>query len=115
MSDSAAPQICAVPPSNCMFAKAFIPGLILGLVVGGLGGAFIGGLEKVPEMPKSIPPAPSTNPAAGLRDGHDGRDGREVKPAEVTPPKPGDVVDPKKPATTPAATTPPATTPGAPK
>lgn len=97
MSDAAAPQ-SNTGPADKTFVKAFIPGLILGLVVGGLGGAFLIPFlsDGTPNMPKSVPAAPSSNPAA--------RD-RDSRPAE---PKPGDKVEPKAPAATPPATTPPA-------
>ena len=100
MSDAAAPQKNTAPASDKTFVKAFIPGLILGLVVGGLGGAFLIPFlsDDVPTMPKSVPPAPGTNPAA--------RD-RDARPADPVVPKPGDKVEPKLPATTPA-TIPPA-------
>ncbi len=100
MSDAAAPQKNSGPATDKSFVKAFIPGLILGLVVGGLGGAFLIPFlsDDVPNMPKSIPAAPST------------RD-RDARPVETVVPKLGDKVEPKAPATSPATPTTPAPAP----
>ncbi len=99
--ESTAPR----PTSGDSFAKAFLPGLILGLVIGGAAGAFL------PDLLSSRPTLPTAPAPTGPRPPRDQAPKEEQTPETGDPDKQGPPADEEKsgkvdPSAAPAGTPP---------